>query len=89
MINNIEEFETALRRLNAICDVPFRIRSLEDELLEYVRKLEQSNRKYNTSDLVRFGYYVRGHPNNTIRENYQSWKKNNTNSKKNKGEDNT
>jgi len=92
MINNIEEFETAVRRLNAICDVPFRIKELEDELLEYVKGLEQNNQKHNTFDLdqlISFGYYVRKHPYNTLRENYRSWKKNNTNSKKNKGEDNT
>ena len=80
MINNIEEFETALRRLNAICDVPFRIEILEDELLEYVRGLEQNNQKYNTFDLdqlISFGYYVRKNSNNTLRENYYNWKKDN------------
>ena len=42
MIKNLDEFETALRRLNTICDVPFRIEILEDELLEYVKGLEQA-----------------------------------------------
>ena len=31
---------------------------------------------FGLDQLISFGYYVREHPNDTMHENYQSWKKN-------------